>query len=79
MKTHYYPWGFYEDEERAPCGTFFGEDNSASGDWENVTCGHCIRRKKRIMGIVADEEKAIVEQMGSMADFMSNQNEIVEG
>ena len=78
MKTHYHPWDFYGDDDRAPCGTFFGEYSNVTGVWERVTCGHCIRRKKRIMGILQDEEKAIVEQMGSMADFMSNQNEIVE-
>lgn len=74
MKTHYYPWGRYDDEEHAPCGTWFGEDSNVSADWESVTCGHCKRRKRRIMGVVADEEKDIVNQMGDMADFMAMQD-----
>lgn len=73
MKTHYYPWGFDEDDEQAPCGTWFGESPRVSGDWSRVDCGHCIRRKKRIMGAIESEEKFIVDQMGDMADFMAKQ------
>lgn len=73
LKTHYYPYGFYEDEERAPCGTWFGDESSVSVDWKRVTCGHCKRRKSRIIGAIADTEKDIVDQMGDMADFMAKQ------
>lgn len=73
LKTHYFPWGLDDDAERAPCGTWFGEASNVSDDWNMVTCGSCIRRKKRIMGAIEVDEKAIVDQMGDMADFMMKQ------
>ena len=69
MKTHFSPYS-QEDEERAACGTWLGEDSNLSGDWSRVDCGHCISRKMKIASSVAVEEGAIVEQMGGMADFM---------
>lgn len=73
MKTHYYPFGFPDDVEQAPCGTWFGEASDVSGSWENVTCGNCKRSKKRIMGVIAADEKEIVKQMGGMVEFMIRQ------
>ena len=73
MKTHYYPWGFSDNEERSLCGVWFGEASNISSDWERVTCGRCLRLKKQIKSRVVTEEKAIVDEMGDMADFMSTQ------
>lgn len=73
MKTHYYPFGFPEDTEQAPCGTWFGIDSDVSGFWENVTCSKCKRNKKRIMKAIDVDEKSIIEQMGDMVEFMQRE------
>nr|WP_189673463.1 MULTISPECIES: hypothetical protein [unclassified Pseudomonas] len=59
-----------EDIEQTPCGTWLGEASELSGDWAEVDCQLCQKRKERIIAAAADEERFIVEQMGDMAAFM---------
>lgn len=70
MKTHFAPFTDLEDLEQAPCGTWLGDASEVSGDWAKVDCMHCQKRKDKIIAAAADEERAIVEQMGDMAAFM---------
>ena len=75
MTTHFYPFsGDSGDLEQAPCGTWVGEASNYTGSWEWVTCGRCLRSKKRITTVVDADEKEIVRQMGDMADFMSRES-----
>ncbi|MGF6392133.1 hypothetical protein [Pseudomonas plecoglossicida] len=69
MKTHFAPFTDLEDIEQAPCGTWLGEASELSGDWAEVDCLLCKKRRERIIA-AADEECFIVEQMGDMAAFM---------
>lgn len=70
MKTHFAPFTDLGDLEQAPCGAWLGEASQLSGDWANVDCRMCQKRKERIIASAAAEERAIVEQMGDMAAFM---------
>lgn len=70
MKTHFAPFTDLEDLEQAPCGTWLGSASELAGDWAMVDCRLCKRRRERITQSAADEERAIIEQMGEMADFM---------
>ena len=70
MKTHFAPFTDLEDIEQAPCGTWLGESPELSGDWTEVDCRLCQKRKERIIAAAADEERFIVEQMGDMAACM---------
>lgn len=70
MKMHFAPLADLEDIEQAPCGTWLGEASELSGDWAEVDCQLCQKRKERIIAAAADEERFIVEQMGDMAAFM---------
>jgi hypothetical protein len=69
VKTHFAPFTDLEYLEQAPCGTWLGESSGLSGDWGRVDL--CHRHKEKLIGSAAAEERAIVEQMGDMADFMS--------
>ncbi len=71
MKTHFAPFTDLDDLEQAPCGTWLGEASELSGEWGKVDCLLCQKRKEQIIAAAAAEERAIVEQMGHMADFMS--------
>ncbi|AVH38030.1 hypothetical protein AL532_17620 [Pseudomonas monteilii] len=73
MKTHFAPFTDLEDIEQAPCGTWLGESPELSGDWSEVDCLLCQKRKERIVAAAADEERFIIEQMGEMAAFMRAQ------
>ncbi|WP_323157843.1 hypothetical protein [Pseudomonas fulva] len=73
MKTHFAPFTDLDDLEQAPCGTWLGECSEVSGDWANVDCRLCQKRKNNIIKAAAVEERAIVEQMGDMAAFMRAQ------
>ncbi|MGW7235814.1 hypothetical protein ACWGIE_21900 [Pseudomonas fulva] len=73
MKTHFTPFTDPEDVEQAPCGTWLGESSKLSGDWANVDCRLCQKRKNNIIKAAAVEERAIVKQMGDMAAFMRGQ------
>lgn len=75
MKTHYYPscLAGSEDAERGTCGTWLGEASNLSGDWSRVDCKRCLKNRLAINASVESEERAIVEQMGDMADFMRAQ------
>lgn len=77
MKTHYFPWGFTDEEEpeQAPCGTWLGGDSNLTSDWQRVDCVLCLKRKSRITKVYAAEEQAIVAQMGHMAAFMKAEQE----
>lgn len=70
MTTHFAPFTDLEDVEQAPCGTWLGESSELSGYWAMVDCRLCQKRKSNITKAAAAEERAIVEQMGEMADFM---------
>lgn len=70
MKTHFAPFTDLEDLEQAPCGTWLGDTSELSGDWAEVDCLLCHKRKDGIIAAAADEERFIVEQMGDMAAFM---------
>lgn len=70
MKTHFTPFTDLEDIEQAPCGTWLGEASELSGDWAEVDCLLCKKRRERIIAAAADEERFIVDQMGNMAAFM---------
>ncbi|QKL02935.1 hypothetical protein GEV39_16790 [Pseudomonas sp. NY5710] len=73
MRTHFVPFTDLEGLEQAPCGTWLGESSELSGDWSEVDCLLCQKRKKKILASAADEERFIVEQMGDMAAFMRAQ------
>lgn len=79
MKIHF---GFIVDhgDYESPCigceRTLCGYDTelpceNSTADWEQVTCKKCLRLKDRYILGAKEEEKAIVEQMGDMADFFS--------
>lgn len=70
MKTHFSPTPVQDDIEQAPCGTWLGDASGLSGEWTNVDCQLCHKRKEKIIGSAAAEERAIIEQMGDMANFM---------
>lgn len=74
-KSHFFPYiDNTEDLEFAPCGTRLGETGEITGIWDRVTCKRCMRRKHWINQAIEAEERAIVQQMGDMADFMSKQD-----
>ena len=75
MKTHYsaHP---RDDEEQASCGAWLGEASNLSGDWSRVDCRRCLRGREKISSSIAAEEGAIVQQMGDMANFMREQQEV---
>lgn len=70
MKTHFAPFTDLEDIEQAPCGTWLSESPELSGDWAEVDCRLCQKRRERIIAAAAEEERFIVEQMGDMAAYM---------
>ena len=71
MKTHYDPHPYGEEsEEQAVCGTWLSDESHLSGDWPRVDCQRCLNCKGKITASIADEEAAIVEQMGHMAAHM---------
>jgi hypothetical protein len=76
VKTHFCPGVAPDDIEQAPCGTLLGEDSQLSGDWANVDCRLCQKRKANITKSAEAEESAIIEQMGEMAKFMRADLEI---
>lgn len=65
VKTHFAPFTDLEDLEQAPCGTWLGEFSELSGDWAEVDCRLCKKRRERIIAAAADEERVIVEQMAT--------------
>lgn len=73
MRTHFYPYSGGDDIEQAHCGTWIGENSAVSNQWALVDCQLCIRNKLRIVAAYQAEERAIVEQMGDMAEFMRAQ------
>ena len=74
MKTHFAPcaYGDLDEIERSACGTWLGGLSNLTRDWSRVDCGTCLKRREKITKQVQDEELAIVQQMGDMADFMKN-------
>jgi len=80
VRTHYYPPGLarydadgHDYVERGPCGTWLGEGSKLIGDWSRVDCMRCLKEKPAITASSEAEERAIVQQMGDMADFMRAQ------
>jgi len=79
MKTHYgfmENFGDYESPlwgcEETVCGCT-GEVpcENATDDWDEVTCKKCLRLRGAVERGVEANEKALVDQMGDMADFFS--------
>lgn len=75
MTTHFAPHLQFDDAEQAACGTWIGEASNMTGDWARVDCRICIKLKARITDQAEAEERAIVEQMGDMAEFMKRQEQ----
>lgn len=80
MRTHYYPPGLarydadgHDYVERGPCGTWLGESSELSGDWSLVDCKLCLKDRPAITASSEAEGRAIVQQIGEMADFMRAQ------
>lgn len=73
MKTHFSPHLQPDDAEQAACGTWLGEASGMTGDWARVDCRLCLKMKARITEQSQAEERAIVEQMGDMAEFMKQE------
>ncbi|WP_110994633.1 hypothetical protein [Pseudomonas sichuanensis] len=73
MKTHFAAFTDLDDLEQAPCGIWLGDASELSGDWAKVDCLLCQRRKQKIIAAAAAEERAIIEHMGDMADFMRSE------
>jgi len=70
VRTHFAPSTDLDDLEQAPCGTWLGDASELSGEWAEVDCLRCQKRKDKIIAAAAAEERAIVEQMGHMTAFM---------
>lgn len=70
MRMHFAPLTDLEDLEQAPRGTWLGDASELSGDWTDVDCQLCHKRKEKILAAAQAEERFIVEQMGDMAAFM---------
>ena len=73
MRTHFSGALGEDDAEQAMCGTWFGEASNTTGYWALVDCRKCLARKSKFIKQIAEEERAIVEQMGDMAAFMKRQ------
>ncbi len=82
MKIHF---GFFENYgdyespfygcEETICGCI-GEnilENYTSEDWRDVTCQKCLNLKDKVIAGQEEDEKAIVQQMGEMADFFEKE------
>jgi len=72
VRTHFYPYSDGDDIEQTPCGTWIGESSAVSNQWTHVDCRLCIKNKTKIVASHQEQERAIVEQMGDMANFMSS-------
>lgn len=75
MKTHFFSGPDWDDIEQAPCGTWLGEGSELSGAWANVDCCRCHIGREKITGAAEAEDRAIVAQMGDMANFMRSDGE----
>jgi hypothetical protein len=75
MRTHFEPHLQYDEAEQAMCGTWYGDASNSTGDWSRVDCRRCIKLKARITKSSEAEERAIVDQMGDMAEFMKSANQ----
>lgn len=73
MRTHFYPYSSHDDIEQTPCGTWIGESSAVSNQWAHVDCQLCIRNKAKIIAAHESNERAIVQQMGEIAEFMRAQ------
>jgi len=82
-KTHYDPYSYdgqsggesggeyYDPGDTHLCGARVSanEDVELTRNWKYVTCKRCLKQKDSIDGNVKENEKAIVEDMGKMADW----------
>lgn len=76
MKLHFDPYRETgEDCIHALCGTVVGEEYESTTLWIEVTCKRCLVGKKKINEWVKETEKAIIKEMGDMANFMMNEEE----
>lgn len=73
MRTHFYPYSDDDDIEQTPCGTWIGESSATTNNWAHVDCRLCIKNKAKIVVRHQQEERAIAQQMGDMAEFMRSQ------
>lgn len=91
MKTHYDPY-MYEgtsgaegdgeeycvEYDRYLCGSHvnFDEDIKITANWNRVTCEKCLKQKIKIDTSVNETEKAIVGDMGKMADWWEQEKKL---
>lgn len=73
MRTHFYPYSPDDDIEQVQCSTWIGESSAVSNQWAQVDCRLCIRNKAKIVAGHQGNERAIVQQMGEMAEFIRAQ------
>jgi hypothetical protein len=91
-KTHYDPYSYdgqsggesggeyYDPGEYHLCGARVTaiHDTELTGNWKYVTCKRCLRQKDKIDGWVEENEKAIVNDMGQMADWWEKEGKYEE-
>jgi len=60
------------DNDETICGCTGEEvlENYTTDNWKTVTCKKCLRLKDSVIRGQKEDEKAIIKQMGEMADFM---------
>ena len=71
-------FGFESDleenfSEKADCGTPVGESSEFSHQWSNVTCKRCLKNREKIESALKLQEENIVEHMGGMVAFHSQE------
>lgn len=78
MKTHFEPYATTEPDEpieKYPCGTIAPSDYATTTHvWASVDCLRCLKNKERLQKSFEETEKAIVCQMGDMANFFEKEN-----
>lgn len=73
VSTHFSRYPDDDGPEQAPCGIWIGDASDLSSDWSRVDCKRCLKWKDTIMATHEAEERAIVQQMGDMADYYAGQ------
>jgi len=70
-KIHFDPYGDdYSCVENTPCGVRMPEDYKSSSLWTDVDCKRCLYNRAKLTDSFKENEKAIVNQMGDMADYL---------
>lgn len=71
MRTHFSGALGDDEAEQAMCGTWYGEASNSTSNWSRVDCRKCLKHKHKFSEQMEAEVRAIVDQMGDMAAFMS--------